>query len=120
MSWAPSPQAAASGGVIRDVEGGRPGLPPGRTGAFGRQAPRVRSVSAVLSVAGAAVIWIALLGPVIALLTHLSWGEIVSAVTGPGNLDPLLVSLASGGVTLAVLLVFCTPLSYMLARGTLP
>jgi molybdate/tungstate transport system permease protein len=71
-------------------------------------------------VLAALVIWVALLGPVIALLTHLSWGEIVSAVTGPGNLDPLLVSLASGGVTLAILLVFCTPLAYMLARGMLP
>jgi len=81
---------------------------------------RVRSASGLASVLGALVIWVALLGPVIALLTHLSWGAIVSALTGPGDLDPLVTSLASGGVTLAVLLVFCTPLSYMLARGTLP
>jgi molybdate/tungstate transport system permease protein len=80
----------------------------------------VRSVSGLASVLGALVIWLALLGPVIALLTHLSWGEIVSALTGPGDLDPLVTSLASGAVTLAVLLVFGTPLAYMLARGTLP
>jgi molybdate/tungstate transport system permease protein len=57
---------------------------------------------------------------VITLLTHLSWGEIVSALTGPGNLDPLITSLAAGGVTLAVLILVCTPLSWMLARGRLP
>ena len=56
----------------------------------------------------------------IALLTHLSAGAIRSALTGPGDLDPLITSLASGGVTLAVLLLFCTPLAYLLARGTLP
>ena len=77
-------------------------------------------MSGVASVLGALVIWLALLGPVIALLTHLSGSAIVSALTGPGDLDPLFTSLAAGAVTLAVLLVFCTPLSYMLARGTLP
>jgi len=71
-------------------------------------------------VAGAAVIWIALLGPVIALLTHLSGSAIASALTGPGAWDPIVVSLAAGGVTLAVLLLLGTPLAWMLARGTLP
>jgi molybdate/tungstate transport system permease protein len=71
-------------------------------------------------VAGAAVIWIALLGPVFALLTHLSWSEIGSALTTPGGLDPLVVSLESGAVTLGVLLLLGTPLARMLARGTLP
>jgi molybdate/tungstate transport system permease protein len=73
-----------------------------------------------LSVAGAAVIWIALLGPVIALLTHLSGGAISSALTAPGALDPLVVSAESGAVTLAVLLLLGTPLAWMLARGRLP
>jgi len=71
-------------------------------------------------VAGAAVIWIALLGPVIALLTHLSGSAIASALTAPGGLDPIVVSLAAGGVTLAVLLLLGTPLAWMLARGALP
>ncbi len=79
-----------------------------------------RSASALASVIGALLIWLALLGPVIALLTHLSGSEIVSALTGPGDLDPLVTSLASGAVTLAVLLVFGTPLAWKLARGTLP
>src|SRR4029077_9384491 len=38
----------------------------------------------------------------------------------PGALDPLVASLESGGVTLAVLFVICTPLAWMLARGSLP
>jgi molybdate/tungstate transport system permease protein len=73
-----------------------------------------------VSVVGAGLIWIALLGPVITLLTHLSGSAIVSALTAPGALDPLVVSLASGAVTLAVLLLLGTPLAWMLARGTLP
>jgi molybdate/tungstate transport system permease protein len=71
-------------------------------------------------VAGALVIWLALLGPVITLLTHLSWHQVVTALQVPGALDPLVVSLESGAVTLAVLLVLGTPLARMLARGTLP
>jgi molybdate/tungstate transport system permease protein len=73
-----------------------------------------------VSIVGAGLIWIALLGPVITLLTHLSGSAIVSALTAPGALGPLVVSLASGAVTLAVLLLLGTPLAWMLARGTLP
>jgi molybdate/tungstate transport system permease protein len=82
--------------------------------------PAIRSVSGLVSVAGAGVIWLALLGPVIALLTHLSFSAVTSALTVPGALDPLVVSLESGAVTLAVLLLLGTPLARMLARGTLP
>ena len=82
--------------------------------------PGARPVSTVVSVAGATVIWLALLGPVITLLTHLSWHATVSALTYPGALDPLITSLEAGGVTLAALLCVCTPLSWMLARGRLP
>jgi molybdate/tungstate transport system permease protein len=73
-----------------------------------------------VSVAGAGIIWLALLGPVIALVRHLSPGAIVSALTAPGAEDPLLVSVESGLVTLGVLVLFCTPLAWMLARGKLP
>jgi molybdate/tungstate transport system permease protein len=71
-------------------------------------------------VAGAGIIWLALLGPVITLLTHLSGSAIVSALTAPGALDPLVISIESGLITLIVLLLFGTPLAWMLARGTLP
>jgi len=69
---------------------------------------------------GALVVWVALLGPVITLVTRISPGDLWTALTGPGNLDPLLTSVESGGVTLAVLIVFCTPLAWLLARGRLP
>jgi molybdate/tungstate transport system permease protein len=81
---------------------------------------RVRSLSGALSVAGALIIWIALLGPVITLLTHLSGSAIASSLTAPGALDPLVTSLESGGVTLVVLTLFCTPLAWMMARSRLP
>jgi molybdate/tungstate transport system permease protein len=74
----------------------------------------------VLSIAGAAVIWVALLGPVITLLAHLSVGQVASALTGAGDLDPLITSLEAGGLTLVVLIAVCTPLAWMLARGRLP
>ena len=73
-----------------------------------------------MSVIVAAVIWIALLGPVIALLTHLSWSAIRSSLSAPGALDPLVVSLESGAVTLGVLVVIGTPLAWLMARGRLP
>jgi len=66
------------------------------------------------------VIWLALLGPVITLLTHLSAHSIATSLTAPGALDPLVISLESGAVTLAVLLLLGTPLAWMLARGALP
>jgi molybdate/tungstate transport system permease protein len=86
----------------------------------GPPAPRVRSASAIVSIIGAAIIWIALLGPVIALLTHLSWSALRSSLSAPGAFDPLLTSVESGVITLAVLFLLCTPLAWMLARGKLP
>jgi molybdate/tungstate transport system permease protein len=80
----------------------------------------LQSVSGWISVAAAGVIWLALLGPVITLFVHMSWGQVGKSLSYPGALDPLVVSLESGGVTLAVLFVICTPLAWMLARGTLP
>lgn len=80
----------------------------------------VRSASGAVSVAAALVIWLALLGPVITLLTHISPGAARAALTSPGALEPLVVSVKSGAVTLAVLLVLGTPLAWLLARGRLP
>jgi molybdate/tungstate transport system permease protein len=80
----------------------------------------VRSLSSVVSILGAAVIWLALLGPVITLVGRMSPGDLWSALTGPGDLDPLLTSAESGAVTLVVLIVVCTPLAWLLARGRLP
>ena len=76
MSWAASP-APVSGSAGAGDGPRRPGPP-----AAGL-ARRARSASGLASVIGAAVIWLALLGPVITLLTHLSWHEIVTALAGP-------------------------------------
>ncbi len=73
-----------------------------------------------MGVAGTALVWLALLGPVIALATHLSWSAIKSSLSAPGAWDPLVVSVESGLVTLAVLVLLGTPLAWALARGSLP
>jgi molybdate/tungstate transport system permease protein len=73
-----------------------------------------------VSVGAALLVWLALLGPLITLATHLSGSAISRALTVPGALDPLAVSVESGGVTLAVLVAVCTPLAWLLARGRLP
>src|SRR6185437_16253349 len=95
--------------------------PPGRRWLGRTAAPReLRYISGSLGVAGALLIWLALLGPVIALATHLSWTAIKSSLSGPGAFDPLVTSAESGAVTLGVLLLIGTPLAWALARGTLP
>jgi molybdate/tungstate transport system permease protein len=118
VSWAASPAAAAGGAVPGDESPGPPR--PRRLSRPRGHQPAVRSVTSWLSIAGAGVIWVALLGPVIALLTHLTGSGIVTAFTAAGAFGPLLVSVESGAVTLGVLLLVCTPLSWMLARGRLP
>ncbi len=85
-----------------------------------RALPRAWSASAWLSVGGALVVWVALLGPVITLIAHLSWGTFWSSLSAPGALGPLVTSVESGLVTLVILVVCCTPLGYLMARGRLP
>lgn len=99
MSWAASPPAQVAGSPVRRALG---------------------SASAIAALAGAGLVWLALLGPVIALLAHLSWSSVKAALTMPGALDPLVVSVQSGAITLAVLLLLGTPLAWKLAQGTLP
>jgi molybdate/tungstate transport system permease protein len=113
VSWAASPAAVAGGAVQGDKPPGS--RRPARSGQL-----RLRSASTFVSVVGAGIIWLALLGPVIALLAHLSGSAIASSLSAPGALDPLLISVESGLVTLGVLLLVCTPLAWMLARNKLP
>jgi molybdate/tungstate transport system permease protein len=84
-----------------------------------RQATTGRSVNNALSLVAAAVIWAALLSPVITAAARMSPGATARALTGPGDLGPLLTSLESAAIALAVLLA-CTPLAWLLARGRLP
>jgi molybdate/tungstate transport system permease protein len=96
----PAPDGGGPGGVV---------LPRG-----------LRHANRSLALAGTFIIWLALLGPVIALLTHLSWRSITTSLGAPGALDPLILSVESGAVTLGVLVLVGTPLAWALARGTLP
>jgi len=99
----------------------RPAPGPGRApGAALAPAPVLRSASAAASLAGAAVVWIALLGPVITLFFHVTPGTVSSALRAPGALTPLVVSLEAGLITLAVLVCLGTPLAWLMARGRLP
>ncbi|MDA8062307.1 MAG: ABC transporter permease subunit [Actinomycetota bacterium] len=80
----------------------------------------LRRASSVASLAGAGVVWVVLLGPVIALLSHLSPAAVVRSLGAPGALGPLAVSLEASALSLAVLVVVATPLAYLLAHGRLP
>jgi molybdate/tungstate transport system permease protein len=80
----------------------------------------LRRVSGVASLVGAGVVWVALLGPVIALLAHLSPTAVARSLSAPGALGPLAVSVEASALALAVLVVLGTPLAYLLAHGRLP
>jgi molybdate/tungstate transport system permease protein len=77
-------------------------------------------VSSAVSVTGAAVVWLILLFPVITLFVRMSPGDVASALSGAGDLDPLVTSVESAGVTIGVLIIGCTPLAWLLARDRLP
>jgi len=74
----------------------------------------------LLALAGAAVVWVLLLGPLITLAAHLSVGSVVRALGQPGALQPLVVSVLASLVALAVILLLGTPLAYLMARDRLP
>lgn len=76
--------------------------------------------STALALVGSLVIWLALLAPLVAFGRHLSPHAIRAALGPPGALDPLYWSLAASAIALAAMLIFGTPLAYLLARGRLP
>ncbi len=69
---------------------------------------------------GALVVWLALLGPTITLLVHVSPGAVASALGQPGALAPLVTSVLASALALAVIVFLGTPLAYLLARGRMP
>jgi molybdate/tungstate transport system permease protein len=77
-------------------------------------------VSTGAAVVGALIVWVALLGPLITLLAHLTPASVVSALSQPGAFQPLLTSVTASLVALAVILLLGTPLAYLMARGRLP
>jgi len=74
----------------------------------------------VVALVGALVVWVALLGPLIALGAHLSWAAVVSSLRQPGAFQPLVTSVEASLLALAVVLLLGTPLAYLMARGRLP
>lgn len=66
------------------------------------------------------MVWVALLGPVIALLAHLSPRALGRSLSAPAALGPLVVSLEASAVALGVLVVAATPLAFLLAHRRLP
>ena len=68
----------------------------------------------------AVLVWVALLGPVITLLAHLSPASFLAALRQPGALQPLLTSLLASLLAVGVIVLAGTPLAYLLARGRLP
>jgi molybdate/tungstate transport system permease protein len=81
---------------------------------------RLAGPGTVVAVLGAAAVWILVLGPVITLVSHLSWNAIASALSQPGALQPLQVSVEASALAVAVIVLLGTPLAYMLARDRLP
>lgn len=104
--------AAPSWAGTLAVRGG--GTGPGGLGGAGRRA------AGVVGLAATAVVWVALLGPLGALLAHLSPTAIRTSLSATGALDPLVVSVEASALALAVLVVAGTPLAWGMARGRLP
>ncbi|HLI15752.1 MAG TPA: ABC transporter permease subunit [Acidimicrobiales bacterium] len=81
---------------------------------------RLDHLQATAGALAAIVVWVVLVGPILTLLGELSPAAIGRALSAPGALTPLVVSLESGALTLAVLVGLGTPLAFLLARGRLP
>jgi molybdate/tungstate transport system permease protein len=73
-----------------------------------------------LAVGGAGLVWLVLVAPIATLIAHLSPSSFLAALRAPGALAPLVVSLESGAISLAVLVLGGAPLGWMLARRRLP
>ena len=77
-------------------------------------------MSATAALAGTVVVWLVLLGPLWALVAHVSPGRLTSTLSASAALSPLVTSVEAGAVVLAVLVGLGTPLAWALARGRLP
>ncbi|MDA8329786.1 MAG: ABC transporter permease subunit [Candidatus Dormibacteraeota bacterium] len=73
-----------------------------------------------LAVLAALVVWVAVLGPTITLLAHVSPGQLVAALRAPGALTPLVTSVEASALALLVIVAGGTPLAYLLARRRMP
>lgn len=82
--------------------------------------PRANRVGGLVGVVGAVVVWLALLGPLAALLDHLSAPAIGAALSASAALQPLVTSVEASAIALGVLVLAGTPLAWAMARDRLP
>lgn len=108
MSWRPNQRGTAE--LIPASAGAVSNLP----------SSRLRGVSTGVTLAAGAAVWVALLGPLITLLTHLSGHVLLHSWSAAGALDPLVTSMEAGAVTLVLLVLCGTPLGWLLSRDRLP
>jgi len=80
----------------------------------------LRRVAGLAGIGGCLLVWLALLGPLAALLGHLRPGVVARELGAQGALQPLLTSLEASALALGVLVGLGTPLAWALARGRLP
>lgn len=79
-----------------------------------------RRASTAASLVVAVGVWVVLLGPVIALIGHLTPTSIARSLSAPGAFTPLEVSVEAAAVAVAVIVGAGTPLAYLLAHDRLP
>lgn len=77
-------------------------------------------MSTAMSVAAAVGVWVILLGPLIALIAHLTPASVVRILSGPGAFGPLVISLEAGIVGVGSIVIAGTPLAYLLAHDRMP
>lgn len=82
--------------------------------------PSLLRARAAASGIAAGVVWLLFLGPLWALLAHLSFHAVVSTLSAPGALEPVAISVEASAVSVVTLVVLGTPLAYLLARDRLP
>jgi molybdate/tungstate transport system permease protein len=82
---------------------------------MGRRA--VGRIPGAAAIVTSAIVWVALLAPLVVLLFQVSPHAIRVNLDQPGALDPLWNSLEASGIALGCMLVLGTPLAYLLARG---
>lgn len=83
-------------------------------------ARRLGAAWSAAAVGAAVLAWLVLLGPLAALVAHVSPHDIRATLGPPGALQPLAVSLGASAVALLGIVLLGTPLAYLLARRRLP
>ena len=74
----------------------------------------------VPAIVAAALVWLALLAPLGALVTHITLGGVRQAFAVPGAFAPVWTSLGASALALAALVTAGTPLAWLMARDRLP